>query len=168
MSLSAREKADKREKERSRKAESRGRKIYVFSPSSPVLGSPGKLVSSSGCVEEQSDIKSKLIFPLDINGDSENYDSLKLGESPEGCPEDKDNEGLDDESIEDFEEDFDNFEYESDDSINNEEEDDSVGDLFMFSWGSNATHSSDASSSWKGNNLLEIYRFYSLFCFLMH
>ena len=167
--MSAHEKAERREKELSRKAESRGRKIYVFSPSSPVLGSPGKLVSSSGCVEEQSDIQSKLIFPLDINSlSSENYDSLKLGESPEGCPEDKDNEGLDDESIEDFEEDFDNVECESDCSINCDEEDDNVGDLFMFSWGSNATHSSDASSSWKGNNLIEIYRFFFLFCLLMH
>jgi len=153
--MSAREEADKREKERSRKAEIRGRSIYVFSPSSPVLGSPGKLVSSSGRIEEQNDTQSKLLFPLEINClSSKTNDSSTLGENPEACPEvnkNKDNEGSDDDSIEDLEEDFENFEYESDDSINNIENDDSVGDLFMFSWGSNATHSSDTSSSWKGD-----------------
>ena len=106
--MSAREEADKREKERSRKAEIRGRSIYVFSPSSPVLGSPGKLVSSSGRIEEQNDTQSKLLFPLEINClSSETNDSSTLGENPEACPEvnkNKDNEGSDDDSIEDLEE----------------------------------------------------------------
>ncbi len=79
----------------------------------PVLGSPGKLVSSSGHIEEQNDTQSKLLFPLEINClSSETNDSSTLGENPEACPEvnkNKDNEGSDDDSIEDLEEDFENL-----------------------------------------------------------